>query len=168
MIELRPGDIFCSSNPQGLGKAIRIVQIIWRPDSEGRYGHAGIVTDAAGTTFEALWTIRSRSLFRDLAGERVLIGRHDAMSQRLFQATWPQMTKYRGKKYPAYRLPLFMLPPLAKLHIFRPGVCSELTALFLYQAGLMSYWSGVMPDGIADMIRRWRGWQTIFEGRMPE
>jgi len=43
-------------------------------------------------------------------------------------------------------------------------VCSELVDKFLFEAGIEKQYRGRNPDNIADMIRDWKKWETVFEG----
>ncbi len=167
-IAIQRGDIFCTANPQGIGKAISLVQRIWRPDSEGEYGHAGIILSGSGLSLEALWTVKLRNIFEAYAGEKILIGRPiaetRAQTEKKMRALHELKSEYEGQFYPVWRLLLFLCPPLAKLNFFSKGVCSELVAGYLYRAGYMSYWSGAYPDTLADMIRNWGTIKLIYEG----
>lgn len=167
---LQPGDIFCTRNPMWLGRAINAAQTVWASDNKSEFSHAGIITDPAGTTFEALWTVRSRNIFTDCAVERILIGRHDDMTKTLFTSAFGGVETYRGRWYPFHRLIFHMVPPLAKYISAdnRYLVCSELTAKFLHGAGLVDFFLGKNPDHIADMIRRWKDWRIVYDGIMAD
>lgn len=168
MIELKPGDIFCSRNPMMLGRAINAVQTIWSKDNKSEYSHSGIILDSKGTTFEALWTNKKQNIFKAYAGRNVLIGRHRNMSSEVFEKGWEGIKKHEGKWYAGYRLPLFFIPFLAKYINFGLGVCSELTMKFLYKAGLAEAWKGWNPDDVADMINKWKDYKIIFKGRVEK
>ena len=166
--ELKPGDIFCTRNPMWLGRAINAAQKFWSADNASEYSHAGIIIDTEGTTFEALWTVKSRNIFRDCADDQILIGRHRLMDHDAFQQGLAAVMDYQGHWYPFHRLFLHLFPPAAKYISAgsRYLVCSELTAKFLYHAGpgLVDFYRGKNPDHIADMIRRWKGWSVVYEG----
>jgi len=75
MFDIQRGDVFCSSNPQGLGSIISLVQAFWRPDSEGEFGHSGIILSGSGRSIESLWKVKERNIFESYTGEKILIGR---------------------------------------------------------------------------------------------
>jgi hypothetical protein len=166
---LQAGDIFCTANPMMIGRLIMAIERANSIDNDASYSHAGIIMGPAATTFEALWTTRRNGLFNSYAGEKVLIGRNLRMTRERFDAGWKHVEGFEGRWYPFHRLPLNLVPPLAKL--FASGhcaVCSELAAMFLVGAGLLEYWAGVNPDNITDMIQHFREWEVIFEGVLPD
>ena len=165
-IELHPGDVFCTRNPMALGRAINIVQKIWGKDNSSEYSHTGIITDAAGTTLEALWKIRGNSLDEYL-GKKIIIGRWKGMTPEAFQRGLEAIKDYIGKIYPLWRLPLFMLPGAAKwISSGHFTVCSELACKFWIGAGFaeIGRWQGQNPDDVADMIKKWKQIDVVFEG----
>lgn len=165
---IRPGDIFCSENPWIIGRAINAVQSWNALDGHAVYGHAGVLILPPGITVEALWKVKSQVLTRAYSGRKVLIGRHADMTPRLAFKGFHSIGDQLGKPYPLHRLPLFLIPSLARRISFLDwGVCSELTAKFLCGAGLMDFWSGVSPDDLADMIHNWKKWSVVFEGMLP-
>lgn len=168
MPELRPGDIFCTRNPMMLGRIIMAIERMNSVDNNAQYSHAGIIMGPTATTFEALWTNRRNGLFNSYAGERVLIGRNHLMTKEAYDKGWKNVSEFEGRWYAFHRLPLNLIPPLAKF--FSTGhcaVCSELAAMFLVGAGLMEYWRGVNPDHITDMIQHFKEWTVVFEGILP-
>lgn len=168
MIDIKPGDIFCTESPSFFGRMINAVQTWNAPDSHAVYSHAGILVVPGGVTFEALWRVKHQLLHEAYSGRKVLIGRHTGMHARKMLAGWEAVREYHGQVYPLYRLALFLVPPLARrLNFTEWVVCSELVAKFLHGAGVMDYWSGVSPDDLADMIHHWKNWEVIFEGRLP-
>jgi len=165
---LQAGDIFCTANPMWLGKAIMAVERFNATDNRAEYSHSGIILGPTATTFEALWTIRRNGLFNSYAGKKILIGRNLLMTKERYQAGWDKVSDLEGRWYPFHRLPLNLIPPLAKY--FATGkfaVCSELAAKFLVGAGLFEYWKGVNPDHVTDVIQHYREWITVFEGILP-
>lgn len=170
MIELKTGMPFCTANPMALGRAIDAAEKFWSADNEAEYSHAGIIVDASGKTFESLWTIRYNHLSA-YADEKILIGELTEESgvgelSRL-HALNAVIAEHQGQIYPFWRLPLQLLPPLAKyISTGRFPVCSELTAEYLKLAGLsgVGRWQGKNPDHIADWIRRWRSFRVVYEG----
>lgn len=167
MIKLERGDIFCTANPMALGRAINFVQKVNSRDNDSDYSHAGIILDSEGTTFEALWTNKKQNLFEAYAGATVLIGRNANMTDSAFKNGWDAVKGYEGKPYAIHRVPLFLIPPLAKYINFGFGVCSEITARFMCGAGLLNYWKGWSPDDIADIIHHWREYGVIHERPLP-
>ena len=164
--EILPGDIFCTRNPMALGRAINAVQKFWSSDNESFYGHAGIICDQDGVTFESLWTIRYAKLDAYL-GNQVLIGRHVFMTRAKFDMGMRGVSHHEGQIYPAWRLIFHLFPPAAKyISSGAFPVCSELACKFLCKSGLMpaSRWKGKNPDHVADMIRKWRTWRVVYEG----
>jgi hypothetical protein len=74
--------------------------------------------------------------------------------------------QHLGQIYPAWRIPLHIIPPLAKyLASERWLVCSELVAkyLFILDARHAQY-MGTNPDTLADEWRHWRNFKIIYEG----
>ena len=137
---LRPGDIFLTSNPMALQKAINWVQKVWSKDHKSKYGHAGIITDPSGTTFEALWHVESKNVWDKYGDQRLLIARHACMNTKTFFKGFDRVcTDHNGKFYPFYRLLFHAVPPLAKLSVGNV-VCSELAAKFLYTVEMMPYY----------------------------
>lgn len=166
-MKLQPGDVFLTSNPMALSRAINWAQRIWNKDSKSKYSHAGILTDANGATFEAIWTVKSQNLFDAYEGDQVLIARHESMAhERFLEGFNPLYKEQNGKIYPFYRLIFHIIPPLAKLSIGKL-VCSELVAKFLKNVGLMDYYNGCNPDNLHDVVRWHKGWKIIFEGILP-
>ena len=164
---LMPGDIFCSRNPMWLGRAINGIQRFWDVDNRSKYGHAGIIIDPHGKTFEALWTVKCQNVWQaynvpEKSG--LLIGRSADMTLSLFRAGWASVKKHEGNWYPFHRLLLHMLPPLSKyVSTGRYLVCSELTAKFLVGAKHLDFYKGVNPDYLAGIIRRWENWDIVYE-----
>lgn len=165
MIELRPGDIFVSSNPKMLGTVINQVQAFWEADGQCSYGHAGFLL-YCNLTFEALWTVRQQDFLRAYAGQEVLVGRHRSMDSRRFKLGLREVKFYEGRWYPLHRLFLMATPFTARLRVSDWAACSELVSRFLCGAGLLDFWSGVTPGFLADMMRRWAGWKVTFQGRL--
>jgi len=164
MIKLAPGDIFCTRNPMLLGRVINVIQRFWSKDNQSEYSHSGIILDKDGETFEALWTNKRQNLFTAYAGRQVLIGRHVNMNFATFAKGWNGIKKHEGRWYAGHRLLFFLIPPLAKYLNFGLGVCSELTAKFLFRSGLWKHWKGLCPDDMADRIHYWRDLEVVFEG----
>ena len=167
MIKLEKGDVFATSNPMALGKIINFVQKTNNLDNQSQYTHIGLIIDEVGTTFEALWHYESRNIFTDCK-DKVVIFRNKNMDTERFLDGWNGIKHLKGKPYPLYRLPLFILPFLAKISIFKKPVCSELIAMFLYYAGLRNTTQsfGVDPDDLVDRWRIHKDYDIVFEGKL--
>jgi hypothetical protein len=178
---LCPGDIVCTTysrelEPESpswfqsaLAFGIRQAESFNDVDGQAKYTHTFIITSSAGKTFEALWTYRHQNIFSAYAGQPVLIGRHKQMTQaKAMMMHYRMQEKFGGHRYPAWRLPLFALMP--RLLKYLPGkpVCSELAFWALCKVGLIDHWKGVTPSYVADAISRWKRFQKVYEGIMPE
>lgn len=166
LLLLHPGDVFCVRSPGALGVIIRGIQWFNSRDGEAPYNHAGIITTAAGDIIEAHWRIRKASIWQ-YEGQRILIGRYLGLTRRRHRSAMAIIQeKYLGKPYPAWRLFLHLVPPLAKfLSTRRHAVCSELPAEYLYLVGARHrQWPGTTPDILADELRRWQVHKVLFEG----
>ena len=171
---LQAGDVFCTRGVNWLAAGIRCAEWIWSRDNEATYGHAGIITAAPACTLEALWTVE-RSWLNRYAGQRVLIARPRTLSGdpvslvSVRVAIGGLLAEHLGQPYPAWRLALHLLPPLAKfLGNGRHLVCSELTAKYLSMVGARPLpYTGANPDTLADEWRSWKNFDIIFEGEWP-
>ena len=148
-----------------LGKVINAAQWLWSKDGESTYSHAGIIIDPEGITFEALWTICKGHLDAYL-GDRVIIARCEAVSGPKKEGVLKALiVKHQGQWYPFWRLPMHLIPFLAKISVTKRPVCSELVAKYLYKLGVRHpQWAGTNPDTLADEWRRWRDFNIIYEG----
>lgn len=178
MIELNPGDLFVSQNPSPfLRFFIMHAQKTIAFDSHAKYGHAGIIVDKEGKTFESGIKIKGirgyrigyQNLFENYQGENVMILRHEKMTEALFKSCFIPLTmKYNRRVYPVWRLPLFLVPVFArKLHLTDLGVCSEIATKLLYNAKLVPQWRSVFPDMLADWgheIWGMKGLNVVWEG----
>jgi hypothetical protein len=170
MIDLMPGDVFCTQNPQSLGKAIRFIESTKSEDAAAEYSHAGIILDSTGKTLEAIWHIESQNIFEAYKGDKVLIARWSGMTPANFQQGYNAIKDEIGMCYPYYRLFLSLLG-LARLIHFKGTVCSELTQRFLINANAVTlsgknFW-GVTPDNLADEWRISKYFTINFEGDLP-
>lgn len=172
---LLPGDVFVVRGRGSVAAAIRAVEWCLSDDNEAIHGHAGIITSSAGDTIEALWTVRRATLAR-YSGQTILIARP---AQTIFSGAPISPTakglaiaaigEHLGRVYPLWRLPLHLVPPLAKFLGFgRWLVCSELVAKYLvYIAARCEPFTGVNPDTLADEWRRWKNFDIIYAGEWP-
>jgi hypothetical protein len=182
-IEIRAGDIFCTRCPAALGRAINTCQAVMSRDGKSYYSHAGILIDNKGTTFEALgWRIRSQNLFEAYNNQEVVIARWEGMTQEIFDSVFDILKKDEGKIYPAWRLPLNIVPFVGKYTSIgkRFLVCSEEVGKFLYLVfrdhGYESkggycwprhkWYTGTSPDTLSDEWHRWKEYEIIFEGKL--
>lgn len=164
-IQLKPGDVVGTENPMWLGKAINAIQWLWSGDGESKYSHSLIIKDDENNTFEALWTVRSQNFFKAYKGKRVIIARPKVGSAIIDEQLWVIIKKHKGQFYPAWRIIMHIIPPLAKIAIFDRLVCSELVAKFLCLIGARhEQYKGTNPDRLADEWRRWKTFDIIFEG----
>lgn len=189
-VELKAGDLFCTANPMALGRAINFMQAAAAYDGQSIYSHSGIITDADGTTFEALWKLERNNLFDSYSGKQVVIARFvgsprdgiRGMDGIVFKAAFSRLYLEHEKQwYPGWRLFFHVIPSLAKLLSFKGHyvVCSELTAKFLYYAHEYllpqhdcknlycwprhKWFTGTCPDMLADEWHRWIGYKIIYE-----
>ena len=164
MIEFKPGQIFCTQNPQELGELINFVQKIKASNSKSEYTHVGIIKSYKGHTFESAKRI-GEYYISQYYGARILIGQHDRMDMRSYLRGYTGIQKFDGHKYPFHRLLLHLIPGGAKfINSGKFPECSALVDIFLRNAGIIDEHKGRTPDNIADMIRLWKGWSIIFEG----
>jgi hypothetical protein len=166
-IILKQGDVFASSNPQSLGKAISAIERLRSHDNKAEYGHTGIIIKPDGTTVEAVWTIGSQNLFNEYKGQKVLIARWAGMNTDTYQKGFDAIKGHIGSTYPYYRLLMHFLG-LGKFIHFSTPVCSELTEKFLINCGAVTisgknFW-GLNPDDLVDEWRISRHFDVIFEG----
>lgn len=164
-ISLKAGMVFATANPMLLGKAINGIQWLWSSDNESRYSHAGIIIDSNGTTFEALWTVKSQNIFEAYKGKKVIIAQPHATESKIRIELTKLISAHKGDWYPFWRLGLHIIPPLAKIGLLDKLVCSELTAKYLYMIGVRhSKYKGTNPDTLVDEWRNWKAYDIVFEG----
>jgi hypothetical protein len=76
-----------------------------------------------------------------------------------------------GKQYPWYRLPLFIIPAMAKISVIKKTVCSETHRLFIKGTNIMRPTEskrvfGYDPDDLVDRWRIHQDYTIIFEGKL--
>jgi hypothetical protein len=164
---IQRGDIFCTINPMLLGKMISASEKFWSKDGRAEYSHSGIMLDCS-YTFEALWTVKSQPLKTAYRGDKVLVARPKVEYGIINSSIGKIVRKYGGDWYPFFRLPLFLLPPVARMvHFSRKSVCSEITAEYLNLIKIIDYsWYGQNPDDIADIAKRYSGMEIVYEGKL--
>jgi len=165
MIQLQRGDVFCTAETGNLiASGIRAIEHFWDSDDEKRYSHSGFMLSET-ESFEALTTIRRNDFFKDYAGTQVIIARPQADGRLINNTLKELVNEYEGDLYPFWRLPLFMIPPLAHINILGKAVCSELTARYLRDIMIrVSDWKGVTPDILSGEFRHWKNYELIYEG----
>lgn len=167
-LDLRAGDFFGTANPSPwLGKPISWAERFHSRDNQAIYTHSGIIINTEGDTIESLWRVETQNIWVAYAGKRILIARWNHLTDELWEETYLMLNEHIGISYPWWRLPLQLIPPLAKYLSFRSGklVCSELVAKALYFMGARHRWyTGTNPDTLADEWVRWKGYSVIAEG----
>lgn len=170
-IELKPGDVFATRNPNGLGSLIIEAQKRKSQDGQAEYGHTGIIQNSQGKTLEAVWTIAEQNLFEAYKGDRVLIARF-AGSENTWSLVkgFDAVNPLKKRVYPFHRLLLHAIGLARWVHWIKTPVCSELTAMFLINAGVpmscgKNYW-GVTPDNLVDEWRISKHFDIVFEGEI--
>jgi len=175
-IEIKRGDVFCSSNPSvGVGLLINAVQWLWSRDGSSTYSHSGVIISDDGQTLEALpKKVESQDFLKAYSGDMVLVARPIARKASNVPTIdtdidngLRDVLKQKGNIYPWWRIPMHIIPPLAKIMIFKRMVCSELVAYYLYKAGSRhDGYKGTNPDTLADEWRNWNNFDIIFEGKL--
>lgn len=167
-IALQSGDIFCVRGDGWLSKAILWAQARHSEDGKAEYSHTGIIVKPKGGTLEALSTVRNENLFEYYRGYPVIIGRHKDMCPFLFTEGMVGIQDQLGKRYPWYRLLAHLFPAFAIHNNWSDRlVCSGLVGKFLYEAGCLTFYQGLTPDKMADIIVRDKGWSIIYRGEVP-
>lgn len=165
---VQAGDVFGTENPMALGRAINAVQRFWSHDHESTYSHTGTILDSKGTTFEALWTCKRQNLFEAYAGKQVIIARFVGNPKCEMGFALDTVVKnFDGCRYPIWRVPMHLFPPLARINLFHKPVCSEMTAFYEWILGARhEHWSGANPDVLTDEWRNWDAWAVVGEGKL--
>lgn len=166
MKKLRPGDIGLTTAPTLLARGIIWAQrLIDRFKDPVPYSHAFFVSHHEGFIYESAEFIGCNHLSK-YVGKRVLIARPE-MSRGQYDKGLEGIRPLIGKRYPAYRLALFLLG-LADNLASGALVCSELVAKFLIFSGIGGFqdFRGVTPDDIEDASRE--KYEIIFEGVMTQ
>jgi hypothetical protein len=167
-IIISPGDVFGTSNPQGLGRPICLAESLKSQDGKAEYGHTGILTNIHADTIEALWSIKSQNFFEAYKGQKAIIARWTGMNPGAYQRGYEAIKPQIGRWYPVHRLILHFLGLAKFVHFLNIPVCSELTAMFLIKAGAPTIagdncW-GITPDNLVDEWRISKHFDIVFEG----
>ena len=176
MIELKKGDIFLTTNNKWLGKSIRKAQKIIDSSDPIEFSHGGIVLDENGEIFESVAKI-SKNNINKYIGEKILIARHQEMTDFKFERGLAAIEKYEGKIYPFWRLPLFFVGLADNLYFLDWPVCTELCHIFCLGAGIKTgikkhgknHWAGTSPDMFEDAIQSRNDlWTVIYKGKLEK
>jgi hypothetical protein len=169
-LRLLKGDLFGTENPAALGIAINAAQKFHSRDNESIYTHSGIIVNSDGDTVESLWTVKMQNVFEAYAGKKIVIARYMPLTEQAWEQTWWMLENHLGQKYPWWRLPLHLIPPLAKYLSFTGmPVCSELVAKAeYYMRARHRWWTGANPDTLSDEWHTWKNFEIIFEGKLSE
>ena len=171
--EVLEGDAWCSSSPWFIGRWIVAVSGWLSADGQAKYGHSGIITDDKGKTLEALMRVKDRNIYDDFKGKHVVIARpvlnldrKPILDSVKSVAVSIMIKEHLHKRYPWWRVPLNIIPPLArKLATKKYVVCSEMTAKYLWLVGSRhDQYPGTSPDRLSDEFHRWRQYEIVFEG----
>ena len=169
-IDLKTGDFFAVQGKGFISKIINALQKFWSRDHASVYSHAGLIIDSEGTTLEALnkGTLASQNLFKAYHGRQIIIVRYDNLTPNIYKLAIKALNKeFKGEKYPFYRLLLHIFPPLAKLHFWGRGVCSEVVAYYLWEiAARHKWWASTNPDTLADEWRNWKNYTIVAERKL--
>ena len=171
MLPLKAGDLFATANPSAvLGRGISAIQKWNSRDNESTYTHAGIITTSGGDIIESLWRVEIGDLYQRCMGRSLIVARYTELEESNWNRTFVMLLEHVGKRYPWWRLPLHIVPPLAKYLSFTGmPVCSELVAKAEHYMGARHrWWTGTCPDTLVDEWRRWRGFEIVFEGEIND
>lgn len=164
--DIQKGDIFFTQGTGFVSSSILKITAWWSADCSATYSHTGIILDPLGKTVEALPS-GIKSQFFDFAykGKKVLVVRPLQQKDLIDSALKQVMAEHFGEIYPTWRLPLFLIPPLARLCASNILVCSEFVGKFLWLAKLRhGKFKGTAPDTLADEVRDSRHFEIIYEG----
>ena len=165
-ILFRPGDIFLAQSKTPLDPLINWVQRFWATDDDSIYGHAGIIIDHAGNTFDALWSVGSTCAYERYKDCQFLVARYNKLTQSALQDGMNRILQHEGEWFPVYRLPLALLH-LAKYIHWNNVMCSELVAKFLNSIGARhDHWFGTNVDDLSDELTNYKQYDIIFEGKL--
>lgn len=170
--ELIAGDFFVVARDSFLFRLIRAGEIFVSMDGVAVYGHAGIITDPDGTTFEQLKRGKHSHIDKYL-GMPIMIVRpvtrlDGKPVQRLDIEASIEQTVYQFKDdiYPAWRFFWHLFKPLAKYaSTGKYAVCSEVVAVYLsYIGAFYGSWKGVNPDDLAERAVTDKYYRVLFKG----
>lgn len=175
--QVQRGDMFLVRSAGIISRMIIAVEWFHSKDSRAHFGHSGIITSEKGDTLEALWTFRAGNLSR-YRGQQMLIVRpirslnKGRIEPELVDRALKEMRTSLGRIYPVWRIPLHLVPALAKFASWKRYhlVCSEQVARYEHLIGFRDGpCTGINPDDLED---RWRllclggvMCQVVFDGK---
>jgi hypothetical protein len=178
-VRLAKGDLFAVRSAGPVSHVILAIEQFHSKDNSARFGHSGIIINSRGQTFEALTTARVGCLDR-YVGQQIMIVRpkrarrengvivqHDLPDTVVTLALREIRQQHEGQWYPAWRLALHLVPPLAKYLSVggRHLVCSELVAKYEWLASHRELpYTGINPDDLADLWSASARYDIIYEG----
>jgi hypothetical protein len=170
---LQQGDVFVVAGTAWYQKAIMMVEKLHSKDNDADYGHAGIITNELGDTFEALLTVRNGSVF-NYKGKPILIARPNAKVDGTlihpieFKTSLDTLRElHSGKLYPFWRIPLHLFGNFFAKYLAtgRFLVCSELVAKYLcFIRAFDVVYKGINPDDLADRFEHYRNFDIVYQG----
>lgn len=169
-MNIQKGDVFCVASPgEVIPSLILAVTRFWSYDMAAVYHHSGILLDSHGMTLEA----KRRVEFGRLdwyAGRPIIIARPLAPEGLIDSALNDLTARRLGQIYPAWRIALHLVPPLARrINGADRVVCSELTAEFEQMIGVRGApYHGTCADTLADEWCKWRDFDVLFEGTLGD
>lgn len=168
-LHLKAGDQFLTVPDLGfLNSLVTLVEKTQALDNKAIFGHAGIILNSDGDTYEALWNVSKRNI-ADYNGKHVLIARYVAMDTDRFISGWDAVKQYAGQSYPISRLALHALG-MSKIIHWHKLVCSEIVAKFNHHAmredGYFDFehYFGYTPDNLHDIYRNWKCFEIVYDG----
>lgn len=165
-MELKSGDVFCTTSNHWLSKSIRSVSKFWSTDGQVKYSHGGIILDSDGTTIEALNSgVKKQNFFEAYKGCPVLVARPMTTTPHALECALKCIVlEHLGKAYPWWRIGMHIFGPLSKIGATDYLVCTELQAKYLWLAGLSEpQYRGKTPDTMADRFINWKCFDVIAE-----
>lgn len=166
--KVQPGDIFFTENSKYFQWIIKLYQKQSSSDGKAEYGHAGTILNTRGDTFEALSNYKIQNIFKDYKNQKVLIGRHEDMTPEKARKGFNAVRWKLGKGYPWWRIIALGIGLAKWVNITKLGDCSETVYEQLYYSDVYDgIWNGKTPDNGADMVRDFKKWSIVFEGKLP-
>ncbi len=171
--KIEPGDQFVLRAAGPLSYGILMAEWFWSLDGHAKYGHAGIITNENGDTFEARWTVRNMNL-RAYEGRPIYITRPlltrqgTVLTENLKRlAILELQSQHFGQFYPWWRIIFHLFKPLARIVTLdqRRLVCSELVAKYEWLLGIRSdTYAGINPDDLHDFWEASKFHKFVYAG----
>lgn len=165
-IKLQRGDVFAVNSESLIANAINSVSAFWSTDGESQMNHCGIIVNEQGRTFEAKRRVDEYDLSQYI-GRRMVIARLLSSETNKKVALMRLYREHQGSTYPFWRIPLHLIPPLARAFSYQGKflVCSEVVAKYEHMVGNRhKNFAGTRPDTLVDEWRKWRSTEIIFDG----